>query len=88
MLMPHHAMRHAERCTCRVQETLKLLKCAYGIGQQMAVAYYERGVRSLEQVIPTLTLTLTPPLLLTLALTLTLTLTLPPSLLLTLALTL
>ena len=48
------------------QETLKLLKCAYGVGQQMAVAYYERGVRSLEQVVPTLTRTLTPSLLLTL----------------------
>ena len=48
------------------QETLKLLKCAYGVGQQMAVAYYERGVRSLEQVVPTLTRTLTPSLTLTL----------------------
>ena len=30
------------------QQTLKLLKSAYGVGQQMAVDYYERGVRSLE----------------------------------------
>ena len=45
------------------QETLKLLKSAYGVGQQMAVDYYERGVRSLEVLLDlTLTLTLSLPL--------------------------